>query len=52
MNRLKHSLPAKVAAIFLLVITILSSLFGAVGIYVLAENGFYQLPVAYIKKGI
>ena len=50
MNRLKHSLPAKVAAIFLLVITILSSLFGAVGIYVLAENGFYQLPVAYIKK--
>ncbi|NLE24275.1 MAG: sensor histidine kinase [Clostridiaceae bacterium] len=50
MNKLTHSLPAKVAAIFLLVITILSSLFGAVGIYLLAEYGFYHLPVADIKK--
>lgn len=50
MNKLAHSLPAKVAAIFLLVITILSSIFGAIGIYVLAEHDFYLLPVADIKK--
>lgn len=50
MNKLTHSLPAKVAAIFLLVITILGSIFGAVGISLLVEYDFYQLPVADIKK--
>ena len=50
MNKLTHSLPAKVAAIFLLVITILGSILGAVGIYLLAEYGFYQSTLDDIKK--
>ncbi|MGI6125193.1 MAG: sensor histidine kinase, partial [Acetivibrionales bacterium] len=50
MNKLTHSLPAKVAAIFLLVITIISSLFGVAGIYLLAEHGFYQIPMIDMKK--
>ena len=50
MNKLTHSLPAKVAAIFLLVITLLSSLFGAIGICLLAEHNFYEFPVTDIKK--
>ncbi|NLP00359.1 MAG: sensor histidine kinase [Clostridiaceae bacterium] len=50
MNKLTHSLPAKTAAIFLFVITVLSSFFGAAGIYLLAENNFYMLTLTEIKK--
>lgn len=50
MNKLTHSFPAKVAVIFLLVITILGSIFGAVGISLLAEYDFYRLPATDIKK--
>jgi len=50
MNKLTHSLPAKVTAIFLFVLTVLSSLFGATGIYLFAEHDFYIMPVSEIKK--
>jgi len=52
MNRLTHSLPAKAAAIFLFVITVLSSLFGVLGIYLLVEYDFYLSPVSDIKKEV
>jgi len=52
MNKLTHSLPAKVTAIFLFVITVFGSLFGAAGIYLLAEFDFYLMPVSEIKKEV
>jgi len=52
MDKLIHSLPAKVTAIFLFVITALISVFGSAGIYLLAEYNFYTAPVSDIKKEI
>lgn len=52
MNKLTHSFPAKVTAVFLFVITVLLSFLGTAGICLMAENGFYRLPLADLKQHI
>lgn len=52
MTKLIHSLPAKIVAIFLLIISVLGIIGSAVGIHFMVEDDFYTAPIEETKKGI
>ncbi len=52
MTKLIHNLPAKIAAIFLLVISVLGIIGSAIGINFMVENNFYTVSIEETKKGI
>ena len=50
MNKITHSLPAKIAALILLTISAITAVFSPVGIYLMAENNFYTQSEAAVQQ--
>lgn len=52
MNRLTHSFPAKVTAVFLFVISVMVFVSGVIGIYFLSEYDFYESSMESARNNV